>query len=492
MLIVCPSCDAQYQVPESAIPPEGREVQCSSCDTKWHQEPASKSAPEPLVARRDLPEQSRTVQPDAADEDRAESDQDDAPTVAPADQRRGGLFRRTRDEFRVPPPPPESAGPDDDDMPAPEPDAEIAAPAAQRDDDAAVAALAPDEFDDLPDEGPSEDDLADLAALDAPQDDLAQPKDDLSDIDPDDEMLGDDEPPASFAPIQEQAARFTHSPHPRLDDDAEPPRAWDLPDDDAATDPDDEFIATPPEPAQSTAPDAADGGFLWETPDDDQVDLSDDWTPPAPIQPPVQPPVQDHASAPEITAAARPGRKLTDALAELSALQRNVAEAREAPVPLDEVRRARNESAAAERPTPEGETPPPANDESEILATIRSELLRSEKDSRNRVTDADQLRASLREGVGAKPRKSRADTRTPKTKRAKSTGPRPGRARRFGTRLALALFVLGLIAYLFSAQIANIYPPAGPYLQSFSGIVDTLRELAQGLVQRLIAMVRSE
>ncbi len=33
--IVCPSCGAQYQVPDDSIGPEGRKVTCSSCSHKW-------------------------------------------------------------------------------------------------------------------------------------------------------------------------------------------------------------------------------------------------------------------------------------------------------------------------------------------------------------------------------------------------------------------------------------------------------------------------
>lgn len=37
MRLVCPNCDAQYDVADSAIPPEGRDVQCSSCSQTWFQ-----------------------------------------------------------------------------------------------------------------------------------------------------------------------------------------------------------------------------------------------------------------------------------------------------------------------------------------------------------------------------------------------------------------------------------------------------------------------
>ncbi len=37
MRLICPNCDAQYDVPDSVIPTDGRDVQCSSCGTTWFQ-----------------------------------------------------------------------------------------------------------------------------------------------------------------------------------------------------------------------------------------------------------------------------------------------------------------------------------------------------------------------------------------------------------------------------------------------------------------------
>ena len=52
MRLVCPNCDAKYEVPDDAIPQSGRDVQCANCDHAWFQmkpgtEPA---APEKVVA----------------------------------------------------------------------------------------------------------------------------------------------------------------------------------------------------------------------------------------------------------------------------------------------------------------------------------------------------------------------------------------------------------------------------------------------------------
>ena len=36
MRLTCPNCDAQYEVPDEVIPPEGRDVQCSNCGNTWY------------------------------------------------------------------------------------------------------------------------------------------------------------------------------------------------------------------------------------------------------------------------------------------------------------------------------------------------------------------------------------------------------------------------------------------------------------------------
>ena len=51
MRIICPNCDAQYEVPEDVMPPEGRDVQCSNCGQTWFQvhpdHPLDEDDPEP-------------------------------------------------------------------------------------------------------------------------------------------------------------------------------------------------------------------------------------------------------------------------------------------------------------------------------------------------------------------------------------------------------------------------------------------------------------
>ncbi|MBL4807509.1 MAG: zinc-ribbon domain-containing protein, partial [Rhodobacteraceae bacterium] len=45
MRITCPNCAAHYEVATSAIPTEGREVECSSCLERWMQMPGGGVAP---------------------------------------------------------------------------------------------------------------------------------------------------------------------------------------------------------------------------------------------------------------------------------------------------------------------------------------------------------------------------------------------------------------------------------------------------------------
>jgi predicted Zn finger-like uncharacterized protein len=55
MRLVCPNCEAKYEVPEDAIPETGRDVQCANCGHAWYQmrpraAVAETVAPAPLVA----------------------------------------------------------------------------------------------------------------------------------------------------------------------------------------------------------------------------------------------------------------------------------------------------------------------------------------------------------------------------------------------------------------------------------------------------------
>ena len=48
MRLICPNCGAQYEVPPGAIPPAGRDVQCSACGTTWFEKgPVPEPLPDP-------------------------------------------------------------------------------------------------------------------------------------------------------------------------------------------------------------------------------------------------------------------------------------------------------------------------------------------------------------------------------------------------------------------------------------------------------------
>lgn len=75
MRLVCPNCDAEYEVDASAIPDSGRDVQCSNCGHAWFQ--LSPRVEEELAAEQAL------FDPPPAEEDDADHP-DAAATAAPA------------------------------------------------------------------------------------------------------------------------------------------------------------------------------------------------------------------------------------------------------------------------------------------------------------------------------------------------------------------------------------------------------------------------
>ena len=46
MRLICPNCDAQYEVPDDVIPAAGRDVQCSNCAHTWFCPPTGTSSPQ--------------------------------------------------------------------------------------------------------------------------------------------------------------------------------------------------------------------------------------------------------------------------------------------------------------------------------------------------------------------------------------------------------------------------------------------------------------
>ncbi len=74
MRLICPNCDAQYEVDDSVIPSEGRDVQCSSCGHTWFQKSAAQLAaeeekavdtPKPEAETEDTPQKADDVESEA-------------------------------------------------------------------------------------------------------------------------------------------------------------------------------------------------------------------------------------------------------------------------------------------------------------------------------------------------------------------------------------------------------------------------------------------
>ncbi len=116
MRLVCPNCDAQYEVADNAIPEAGRDVQCSNCGHAWFQMPplaeaeaaeeanlfgddiaaltAAVMAPTPAPAPEKMPDPVPVAPPMTAPEATASAfheDEEDAPALPVAEAKPRGL-----------------------------------------------------------------------------------------------------------------------------------------------------------------------------------------------------------------------------------------------------------------------------------------------------------------------------------------------------------------------------------------------------------------
>ncbi|MBF9057793.1 thioredoxin [Rhodobacterales bacterium HKCCSP123] len=105
MRLTCPNCSARYEVADSMIPPEGRDVQCSNCSTTWFQ-PGRRTdqAPQARVERPVREAEPATTgtketpAPESAGSEAATSaDQIDTPVEEPTAAPQAALRRREID-----------------------------------------------------------------------------------------------------------------------------------------------------------------------------------------------------------------------------------------------------------------------------------------------------------------------------------------------------------------------------------------------------------
>lgn len=68
MRLICPNCDAQYEVPDDVMPSEGREVQCSNCGNTWFQQHPDQAAADEAIADLEPQEDEEFVSIDTAED----------------------------------------------------------------------------------------------------------------------------------------------------------------------------------------------------------------------------------------------------------------------------------------------------------------------------------------------------------------------------------------------------------------------------------------
>lgn len=91
MRIICPNCDAQYEVPDSVIPTDGRDVECSNCGKTWFQ-----SHPDQMVRHPDPDDDNVLVEHPSVPDKPAPAE----PSTPPAPPRRQELKPEVADILR--------------------------------------------------------------------------------------------------------------------------------------------------------------------------------------------------------------------------------------------------------------------------------------------------------------------------------------------------------------------------------------------------------
>ena len=100
MRLICPNCDAQYEVDDSAIPEGGRDVQCSNCGHAWFQEAAAEPVDASDVLYTAPDEAEEPPPPPAVDQhdDETENDYDEDYDEGPAPAAGEAPVQRSLDE----------------------------------------------------------------------------------------------------------------------------------------------------------------------------------------------------------------------------------------------------------------------------------------------------------------------------------------------------------------------------------------------------------
>ncbi len=103
MRLKCPSCGAQYEVPDDVIPEDGRDVQCSNCGNTWLQTPDSSASPEAIEAEAKAPKDAvwhPEVDADIADRPSINQDATPGSSTPPSPPKRRGLDPSIADILR--------------------------------------------------------------------------------------------------------------------------------------------------------------------------------------------------------------------------------------------------------------------------------------------------------------------------------------------------------------------------------------------------------